>query len=125
MQYLYEKVSYLRGLCDGMEISEESKEGKLLSAIIDTLDEFADAIVEIAEEQEELSEYVDSIEEDLTEMEDEFYDEDEEGLEFVELKCPSCGEEIEVDEDLLYDEEKDIVCPNCDEVIIHAQEEQE
>ena len=63
MQHLYEKVSYLRGLCDGMELSKESKEGKVLAAVIETLDEFADAIVELYEEQQELSEYVDSIDE--------------------------------------------------------------
>ena len=81
MQHLYEKVSYLRGLCDGMELSKESKEGKVLAAVIETLDEFADAIVELYEEQQELSEYVDSIDEDLSEIEDELYE--DEGLEFV------------------------------------------
>ena len=40
MQHLYERVSYLRGLCEGMELSKESKEGKAIAAIIDTLDEF-------------------------------------------------------------------------------------
>ena len=123
MQHLYEKVSYLRGLCDGMELSKESKEGKVLAAVIETLDEFADAIVELYEEQQELSEYVDSIDEDLSEIEDELYE--DEGLEFVQLQCPSCGEGVEVDEDLLYDETQDIVCPACNEVIIHAEDDKD
>lgn len=68
-----------------MELSKESKEGKVLAAVIETLDEFADAIVELYEEQQELSEYVDSIDEDLSEIEDELYE--DEGLEFVRLQC--------------------------------------
>ncbi|MDO4719880.1 MAG: hypothetical protein Q4A78_04385 [Peptostreptococcaceae bacterium] len=122
MQHLYEKISYLRGLCDGMGVSKESKEGKVLAAVIDTLDEFADAIVELYEEQEEISDYVDAIEDDLTDIEEDFYG-DEEGLDFVEMECPSCGAEVEVDEDLLYDDEMDVVCPYCDEVMIYADEE--
>lgn len=121
MQHLYEKVSYLRGLCDGLGLSSESKEGKVLAAIIDTLDEMTDAIADLYEEQEELSEYVDAIEEDLTDMEDDFYD-DEDEIDFVDLECPNCGEEVEVDEDLLCDEDMDVICPYCDEVIIHAEE---
>ncbi len=123
MQHLYEKVSYLRGLCDGMELSKESKEGKALAAIVETLEEFAGAIVELYEEQKDLSEYVEFIDEDLADIEDELYE--DEDLEFVKLQCPSCGEEVEVDEDLLYDETQDILCPACDEVIIHAEEDEE
>ena len=39
MGYLSEKVAYLKGLCDGMDISSETKEGKLLGAIIEVLDD--------------------------------------------------------------------------------------
>lgn len=122
MQHLYERVSYLRGLCEGMELSKDSKEGKVIAAIIDTLDEFADAIIELYEEQGELSDYIDSIEEDLTDMEEDFYG-DEDELDFVELECPNCGEEVEVDEDLLYEEDTEIICPYCSKVIVHTDEE--
>ena len=33
-----EKVAYLKGLAEGMELDTEKKEGKLLAAIIDVLD---------------------------------------------------------------------------------------
>jgi DNA-directed RNA polymerase subunit delta len=48
MKYLYERVSYLRGLADGLQISEDTKEGKLLIQIVDVLEDFADAVNELA-----------------------------------------------------------------------------
>lgn len=120
MDYLFERVAYLRGLCEGIGLSEDTKEGKVLLEIVDVLGEFADSIVELSDRQDDLEEYSEAIDEDLSDLEDDFYDEDEDEIEFVELTCPSCGEEIEIDEDLLYDEESDIICPVCGEVIISA-----
>ncbi|SHK12313.1 CD1247 N-terminal domain-containing protein [Tepidibacter formicigenes] len=125
MQYLYEKVAYLKGLAEGLGIDENSKEGKLLMHIVDVLEDFADAIVEIEEEQSEMAEYIESIDEDLEDLEEEVYEEDseDEEFEYIEVQCPSCGEEVEIDEDLLYDDDVDILCPNCKEVILFAEED--
>ena len=82
MEYLYEKVSYLKGLADGLAIDESRSEGKLLLHIIDTLEEFADAIVDLKDEQDEMGEYVEAIDESLSDMEEEVYldyDEDDYG----------------------------------------------
>lgn len=128
MDYLFERVAYLRGLCDGSGFSEDTKEGKVLLEIVDILGEFADSIVELADKQDELEEYAEAIDEDLSDLEDDFYDdedEDDDGIDFIEISCPSCGEEIEIDEDLLYDEESDIICPVCDEVIISAIDDED
>lgn len=126
MEHLYQKVAYLKGLAEGLGIGEETKEGKLLLRMMDVMEEFADSIVELSRGQEDLEDYVESFEGEMSDLDDyddyEEYDE-EEGLHYVELKCPSCGEEVAIDEDLLYDEDKDIYCPNCDEIIIHAEEE--
>ncbi|MDO4710842.1 MAG: hypothetical protein Q4A75_02600 [Peptostreptococcaceae bacterium] len=124
MEYLFERVAYLRGLCEGIGFSEETKEGKVLLEIVDVLGEFADAIVELSDRQDEIEEYVEAIDDDLVELEDDFYEEEDDGeVDYIELSCPSCGEEIEIDEDLLYDEESDIICPACDEVVISAVDE--
>ena len=40
MSDLKARVAYLQGLSDGLEISADSKEGKLLQGIIDVLDDF-------------------------------------------------------------------------------------
>ena len=44
--------AYLKGLAEGLEIEESSKEGKLLLHKVDAIEDFADAINEIAEDLE-------------------------------------------------------------------------
>ncbi|EQK43754.1 hypothetical protein C672_2698 [[Clostridium] bifermentans ATCC 638] len=131
MKYLYEEVAYLKGLAEGLEISEETKEGKIINKIVDVLESFADAIVELEEEQIELIDYVESIDEDLSDIEDDIYeeededdeDDDDEEYNYIEMECPNCNDFVEIDEDLLYNEDIDIVCPNCQAVILSAEDE--
>ena len=133
MKYLYEEVAYLKGLAEGLEISTESKEGKIIHKIVEVLEVFADAIVDLDEEQSELSEYVESIDEDLADIEDDIYDdgdcdeldENEDDLSFIEMECPNCGDLVEIDENLLYDDEVDVVCPNCQAIILSSEDEED
>lgn len=122
MQYLYEKVAYLRGLSEGLDIDESSKEGKLLKSMIVVMEDIVDSICENEESISELSDYVEVLDEDLSEIEDIMYDEDEddedyddEDFEYVELTCPNCGEDISIDRELMEDGE--VFCPNCEERI--------
>lgn len=125
MEFLYEKVAYLKGLADGLDIDESTKEGRLLISIIDILEDFADAIVELDEDAEEITEYVEAMDEDLANVEDDFYeddiyeDEDDENdeVDFVEIECPNCHEDVYIDEDLLYEDDVDVVCPRCHEIV--------
>lgn len=73
MDYLYERISYLRGLADGLDINEKSNEGKLLLNMVDVLEDFADAIGDLSIEQGEIEEYIDYIDEDLADVEDDIY----------------------------------------------------
>ena len=119
-----EKVAYLKGLAEGMELDTEKKEGKLLSAIIDVLEDIALEIEDIEDEQAELSEGLDAVSDDLEDVEDlvfEDYDDDDE-YEEDELDededcyattCPTCEETIYFDESILEDGE--VICPNCGE----------
>ncbi|HHY82287.1 MAG TPA: hypothetical protein GX505_06365, partial [Clostridiales bacterium] len=70
---LNEKVSYLRGLVEGMGIKEDTNEGKLFVSIIDVLDDMAQAISELETAQAEMEEYVETIDEDLADIEDEVF----------------------------------------------------
>ena len=73
-----EKVAYLKGLAEGMELDTEKKEGKLLSAIIDVLDDIALELEDMKDEQAELSDGLDAVSDDLEDVEDVVFGEDEE-----------------------------------------------
>ena len=115
-----EKVAYLKGLAEGMELDTEKKEGKLLAAIIDVLDDIALEIEDIRDEQCDLEEGLDAVSDDLADLESLVYeedededDEDEEDEECYETTCPNCEEAIFFDDSVL--EEGEVICPNCGE----------
>ena len=121
---IMEKVAYLKGLAEGMELDTEKKEGKLLAAIIDVLDDMALEIEDMQEVQLELSEGLDAVSDDLEDVEellfddeDDYEDEDEDDFDEDEecyaTTCPTCEEEIFFDESVLEDGE--VICPNCGE----------
>ena len=45
-----EKVAYLKGLAEGLNLDTESKEGKLIAAIIDVLDDMAEKFADVEDE---------------------------------------------------------------------------
>ncbi|MFZ3171302.1 MAG: CD1247 N-terminal domain-containing protein [Carboxydocellales bacterium] len=125
MKELKQRVSYLQGLADGLDVGKETKEGRLFTEIIDVLGQFADYIEDLEAAQVELEDYVESINEDLNELEDEvFEDEDEHECdcgceeEFVDVECPKCHEIVCFEADILEDEDSiEVTCPNCNEVV--------
>ena len=121
-----EKVAYLKGLAEGMDLDTEKKEGKLLAAIIDVLEDIALELADIEDAQEELGEGLDAVSDDLEDVEDLLYGEDgeddEPAYELDDLgededcyatTCPTCEETIYFDESVLEDGE--VICPNCGE----------
>ena len=119
-----EKVAYLKGLAEGMELNTEKKEGKLLSAIIDVLEDIALELADVLDAQEELGEGLDAVSDDLEDVEDLLYGEDDEDEEYelddlgededcYATTCPTCEESIYFDESVLEDGE--VICPNCGE----------
>lgn len=75
MDNIKERVAYLQGLTQGLNISLYSAEGKLLIHIVDVLDDMADAINDIQMEQEDLKTYIESMDDDLVNLEEEVYGE--------------------------------------------------
>ena len=47
---LKEKVAYIKGMMEGMEFDTATKEGKLLAAVVDVLEEMAKEVTNIDED---------------------------------------------------------------------------
>ena len=130
-----EKTAYLKGLLEGMNIDETKAEGKLLKAVIETLDELANDLTDVAEDVATLNDYVEELDEDLGAVEEFVYsdddcdcdccdcdddydcdgdcdccDEDCDG--FYEVECPHCGANVCFDETC---DPREILCPSCQE----------
>lgn len=127
MENISKQIAYLRGLMDGLDYDDNSKEGRIFECILGVLDEIDASIDDLYDYQDELAEQVDIIDEDLAAIESEFADECEgdccscdcdcdDDMEYYEIDCPTCGETICLDEDF-FDGDDDIVCPACGENI--------
>ena len=138
-----EKSAYLKGLMDGLKLSTETDEGKMIAAIVDLLGDLTRKVTDIEDTTIAISDELDEIEEDLDAIEDfimdydddedyedyedyeedDFDDEDyEEGFDFgdeettiYEVVCPACDEIINFDEETL--EKGSIICPDCGETL--------
>ena len=118
-----EKVAYLKGLAEGLGLDGSTKEGKILSVMIDVLDDIALELQDLQDAQEEMEEGLDAVSEDLSDVEsllfesddeeDEDEEEDEDDESVYETTCPNCEEEIFFDESIL--EDGYVECPNCGE----------
>ena len=111
-----EKVAYLKGLAEGLALDTESKEGKLIAAIIDVLDDMSEKFSEIDDELCDVEDGLDAVSDDLSDVEETIYemdDEDDESEDCFTTTCPCCEEQIFFDESVL--ESGEIKCPNCGE----------
>lgn len=136
---LTEKMSYLQGLLDGLDLDKSTKEGKALVQMSEVMHELVLYVEDLQSQVDELTELCDILDEDLGAVEDDFYDEedfddddddDEEDDEWddddfddedfdddelYEVTCPGCGDTILLDEGML--EEGSLNCPNCNELL--------
>ena len=145
---LSEKSAYLKGLMDGMKLSTETDEGKMINAIVEllgdvtkTLTDVQETTIAISDELDEIEDDLDAIEDFIMDMDEDDYDEDEdddfdfdedeldEGFEFgdeettiYEVTC-ACGNVIDFDEETL--EAGSIVCPDCGEVLEFSLEDED
>ena len=136
---LSEKSAYLKGLMEGMKLSTETDEGKMIAAIVELLGDVTKTLGDVQETTIAISDELDEIEDDLDAIEDfimsmdedeydDFEDDDDEDFDFEDLEegfdfgdeettiyevtC-ACGEVIAFDEETL--EEGSIICENCGE----------
>ena len=117
---LNEKAAYIKGLADGLEIDAKTKEGKIIAALLDLVTDMAQSVSDLEEDVEYLNDYIEEIDEDLGDVEECLCEDDCdcgccdcEDDELYEVECPSCGEEIYLDDEML--DEEFIECPACGE----------
>lgn len=135
-----ERAAYIRGLMEGLELDPNAKETKLFNAIVDLLDDLCLSAEEMEDAYDELSGQVDEIDEDLGALEEDFYDLDDEDCDcgchhhdddedwedddcYFEVTCPSCGDTIELNGEML--DEGSVDCPNCGESLEFDFEDEE
>ena len=150
-----EKSAYLKGLMEGLKLSTESDEGKMIAAMVDLLGDMAKKITDIEDTTIAISDELDEIEEDLDAIEDFIMDEDEDDDEYYDDDEDDADDERWDDEDEEFDEGFDfgdedstiyevecacgniidfdeetlekgsIVCPNCGETLEFSVEDVE
>ncbi|MDO5448225.1 MAG: hypothetical protein Q4F70_01275 [Clostridia bacterium] len=122
---IVEKVAYLRGLAEGLNLNAEKSETKMFSAIMDVLEELAESHDELAETIDLMSAQLDEVDQDLGQVEELIYG----ACECEDDECCECGEhhadafepaapardEAPVEEDDT--EYYEVECPACHEVI--------
>lgn len=114
-----EKVAYLKGLAEGLGVSEETAEGKIMLAMIDVLDSLACDVEDLEANVADMAESIDDLSDDIAYVEDlaiggcddedecEFDEEDDFGCSGECTGCSGCDEE----------QEYEVTCPKCGEVI--------
>lgn len=149
MSNLTDRVSYLKGLAEGMQLDKDKNVNKLLLEMISVMDDMAHEMGDMQETYDELNEYVESIDDDLADLEDVLFgDEDDEGCgchghdddddddddeddnddddddddEMIAYACPHCNHEIHFNAaDVDFDE--DYLCPSCGQSVFPQLDE--
>ncbi len=138
---LNERASYIKGLADGMELDQSSKEGRVIAALIELISDMADEIAVLEEQVDTVHAYCEELDEDLGSVEEILLDdecdcdccEDEDDYDdfecdgncdccdedcelneedYFEVECPSCGDTICFDSSI---DPEELICPACGE----------
>ncbi|MGE5473590.1 MAG: CD1247 N-terminal domain-containing protein [Ignavibacteriales bacterium] len=112
MSVLKEKVAYLKGMANGLNLEDGKDQSKIVNAIIDVLDIFAEEFTRLEELHNNMQEQVNIIDEDLGTLEDEIYEEEDYEEDLIEAVCPHCEETVTFFEDEI-NEDDEVECPKC------------
>ena len=83
---LTEKMAYLQGLIEGLDIDTSTKEGKVLMQMSELMKEVVVYVDDLQSQVDELTELCDNLDEDLGDLEREVYNIDDE-LPAVDVCC--------------------------------------
>ncbi|MDY6073993.1 MAG: hypothetical protein SPI49_07895 [Eubacteriales bacterium] len=126
MSKLSEKLAYLKGLMEGMNLKEKEPETKIISGILEAMELANERLDYLEDKADDMDDYINEIDHDLGDLEDfvagddedeccchdhdlDDYDEEDEDVSY---ECPECGAEVELDPDKLMAEDEP-KCPEC------------
>ncbi len=122
-----EKLAYIKGLRDGLNLDTTRPEGRLIDAVLDVLGDISRAISDLDDQALAVSDELDEMEESLDLLETAVYEEDDDEYEEIEDdEDENEDEDDEDDEDNEDDDEEyeydgeviyELSCPNCGESI--------
>lgn len=136
---LTERAAYIKGLAEGLELEKDSKEGKVITALLELTAEMAGELAAVRKDIEEidddldyLNDYVEELDDDLESVEnfiageddedDEEDDEDEDDLDGLFDDDEDCDGNCEGCHGCDDEEYFEIVCPSCGETVCFDQE---
>ncbi len=137
---LTEKLAYMKGLLDGMELDGSTKEGKAILQMAEVMEEMGVYIDDLQSQVDELTELCDLLDHDLGEVESDLYEDDEDDdddpddedddLPLGEVLPYDYHDDddsmfaLDDDDDDEYDEEQYLVrCPSCGETVTLSDDE--
>ena len=118
-----EKVAYIQGLYDGLGLDgEKSGEARILSVLLDVMKEVGQQLEGMDTAMDQFDEELDALGDSVADLEDAVFDDEDEQDEFLgdldgmdedffEIPCPTCGEDLVVDDEVLSAGVVD--CPAC------------
>lgn len=117
MKSITEKVSYLQGLCEGLNVSDSGPNGKIISGILQVMEDMADMVEAMQQEIDSLQEYMEDMDNEILELEEKIWGTQSDDEDVVEVKCLNCGEQLYFEASILDDDVLEITCPNCNTVV--------
>lgn len=143
---LRERVAYLQGLARGLRADSGSREAEILTEVLDVMGSLVHGLDRLRAQQQELSEYVDAVDQDLADLEEDVHGvrvyERPDGTvvaeagtvpgasepgpgRFVAVECPGCGRTVYFNEEYLDDDQLEITCPDCGEIVWDSDDDYE
>ena len=130
---IVEQAAYFKGLAEGLNMENDSREGKLWGALTTLLSDMAHEIEDLQADSLDTAELLDDLgdevrfleelamglDEDFDDEDDDFLDEDEPGRDYrPDLRLYQADEDEDEDEEADYDGVLyDVTCPSCGQEI--------
>lgn len=112
---LTEKMSYLKGYIDGLDVDKTSKEWKVIEKMSDIMGEMTAYIEDLQSQVDEINEVCENLDEDLKDVETEVYN-----ASVLDDIKPLSEIEDDADADDSFDDDQlyEVTCPTCGKTIL-------